>query len=91
MAVLLRIKKIISEKNNDYFISVGPTLAQSISRIQKSPINSTGDSMMQSLYLKPITNEEMSNILLSSKISATGWDEIPVKLLKLSNCCIVEP
>ena len=33
----------------------------------------------------------MSNILLSLKISATGWDEIPVKLLKLSNCYIVQP
>ena len=45
--------------------------------------------MMQSLYLKPISNEEMSNILLSFKIS--GWDEIPVKLMKVSNCYIVQP
>ena len=81
--VLLKIKKRLSEKFNDYFVNVGP----SISRIQKS-INSMADSMMQSLYLKPVTNEEISNILISLTISATGWDEIPVKLLKLSNCDI---
>ena len=33
----------------------------------------------------------MSNILLSLKISVTGWDEIPLKLLKLSNYYIVQP
>ena len=91
MAMLLRIKKIISEKFNDYFVNVDHTLAQSISRIEKAPINSMGDSKMQSLYLKPVTSEEMSNILLSLKISATGWEEIPVKFLKLSNCYIVQP
>ena len=75
---------MISVKFNDYFVNVGLTLAKSVSRIQKSPINSMGDSMMQYMYLKPVNNEEMSNILLLLKISATCWDEIPVRLLKLS-------
>ena len=46
--------------------------------------------MMQSLYLQPVTNE-ISNILLSLKIPATGWNGIPAKILKLSNCYIVQP
>ena len=50
-----------------------------------------GDWMMQYLHLKPVTNEEIPNILLSLRISAISWDEIPVKLLKLSNCYIVQP
>ena len=49
-----------------------------------------GNSVMQPLYLKPVTYEKIINILLSLKNSATGWDEIPVKLLKSSLCYIVQ-
>ena len=45
---------------------------------------------MQSLYLKPVITVEITNILLSLKNSATGWDKIPEKLLKLSMCDIVQ-
>ena len=44
---------------------------------------------MQHLYLKPVTDEEISNIYPPLKSSAIGWDEIPMELLKLLNCNIV--
>ena len=46
---------------------------------------------MLSMYLNPVTNLEMPNILQSLKRSATGWGKIPLKLLKLSISYMVQP
>ena len=69
-------KKIISESFNNFFINIGPTLAKSIPFIDKSLLNSMGDRILESLYLQPVTCEEINNILVSLKNTACGWDDI---------------
>ena len=44
-----------SESFNNFFINIGPTLAKSIPFIDKSPLNSMGDRILESLYLQPVT------------------------------------
>ena len=58
-------KKVISESFNNFFINIGPTLAKSIPFIDKSPLNSMGDRILGSLYLQPVTCEEINNYRLS--------------------------
>ena len=67
-------KRVISESFNIFFINIGPILAKSIPITKKSPINSMGVRVTESLYLKPVTCEEINNILVSLKDTACGWD-----------------
>ena len=46
---------------------------------------------MESLYLKPVTCEEINNILVSLKDTACGWDNISAVVLRLSSQFIVQP
>ena len=50
-----------------------------------------GVRVMESLYLKPITCEEINNILVSLKDTACGWDSISAVALRLSSQFIVQP
>ena len=76
---------------NNFFINIGPTLAKSIPFIDKSPLNSMGDRILESLYLQPVTCEEINNILVSLKNTACGWDDISSVFLKLSTQQILQP
>ena len=84
-------KKVISESFKKFFINIGPTLAKSIPFIDKSPLNSMGDRILESLYLQPVTCEEINNILVSLKNTACGWDDISSVFLKLSTQQILKP
>ena len=50
-----------------------------------------GVRAMESLYLKPVTCEEINNILVSLKDTACGWDNISAVVLRLSSQFIVQP
>ena len=58
-------KKVISESFNNFFINIGPTLAKSIPFIDKYPLNSMENRLLESLYLQHVTCEEINNILVS--------------------------
>ena len=84
-------KKLITESFNNFFINIGPTLAKSIPCINKSPLASMGDMVMESIYLQPVTCEEISKILLDLKNTACGWDEMSASFLGLSSQFITQP
>ena len=75
-------KKLISEKFNDFFVNIGPTLAKRIPIIDKSPLSYMQSSMTESIFLAPVTPTEIEKLVLTLKNSATGWDEINAMLLK---------
>ena len=77
-------KRVISGVFNDFFINIGPSLAKSIPKAKKSHMAYMGDRLLESIYLKQVTNDEICKIILSLKNSATGWDDISAQLLKLS-------
>ena len=84
-------KQIIAENFSDFFVNVGPTLAKCIPEINKSPLEHMGNRVTESIHLNPVTHEEIKQILLSLKNSATGCDDIGVSILKLSSESIVQP
>ena len=84
-------KQIISENFNDFFVNVGPTLAKCIPKIDKSPLEHMWNRVTESIYSNHVTHEEIKQILLSLKNSATGWDDIGASILKLSSESMVQP
>ena len=77
-------KRVISDKFNDFFINVGPNLAKSIPHSKKTPLYCMKNRLIESLYLEPVTSEEIEKILRNLKDSACGWDDLDTKFIKLS-------
>ena len=84
-------KKLITESFKNFFINIGPTLAKSFPCLNKSPLASMGDMFMESIYLQPVTCEEIGKILLDLKNTACGWDEMSASFLRLSSQFITQP
>ena len=68
----------ISEKFNDFFVNIGPTLARTFEKIKGSPEQYLEDRRLNSLFLKPVTTEEVGNIMASLKDSSPGHDEMKI-------------
>ena len=66
----------ISEHFNDFFINIGPSLAKLIPRVKKVPMAYLGDAVQETIFLEPITCDEISTIVSKLKNNATGFDEI---------------
>ena len=82
---------IISNKFNDLFVNIGPTLAKAIPSGSKLPTDYLGDMIKEIIFLTPVDSLEFKNIILSLKISAAGHDDIGAALLKLFIEHIVAP
>jgi hypothetical protein len=83
--------RYIANAFNDYYIDIGPSLANNIST-DHIPIQNSmpGLNLRNSLFLTPANELEISTIInkLKSKTS-TGLDEISCKLIKQSDYVIV--
>ena len=84
-------KKIISDKFNDFFINVGPNLAKAIPKSSKSPLYCMKETALESIFLEPVTEEELNKLIRNLKDSANGWDDLGSKFIKLSLDLIVTP
>ena len=84
-------KNIISEKFNDFFINVGPNLAKNIPKMNKNPLYCMPNSILESMFVEPVTSEEIKKLVMNLKKSASGWDDISTKFLKLSLEYIITP
>ena len=71
---------VISNSFNNYFIHVGPQLAQHIpSHI--NPLNLVNDTM-KSIFIPYISEYEITETVRSLKNSSAGWDFIPASIAK---------
>ena len=71
-------KSVISEKFNDFFVNIGPTLARTFEKIKGSPEQYLVDRQLNFLFLKPVTTEEVGKIMASLKESSPGHDEMKI-------------
>ena len=76
-------KRVISENFNNFFISVGQTLARKIPQQQMPPECYLGPQLLQTIYLSPISENEIKEIVLSLIKSAPENDMI-ADILKIS-------
>ena len=82
---------IICSHFNDFFINIGPNLANRI----KSPNIPTkkylGDMNKYSIFLEPVTQKEIHDIIKSLKDGAPGHDEITAHIMKFCSHHIEPP
>ena len=83
--------EIISNKFDDFFINIGPTLAKSIPRINKSPLSYLGIRLTETIYLASVNEKEIGQLIKSSKDTAAGFDDLNSMCLKISSQFLVKP
>ena len=89
-------KNIISNKFNDFFIDIGPTLARAIpdphpKNNQQKTSHYLGQRLDASVFLAPVTQEDIKLKMKSLNDTATGYGEINAMSLKLVNQFITQP
>ena len=84
-------KNIICNRFNDFFVNIGPTLAKSIPKINESPLSYIGNRLIESIYLEPVTENEINTLIKSLKDTATGFDNMNSMSLKISSETPIKP
>ncbi len=79
---ILKDKKSIANSFNTYFVNVGPTLAQKIPEQVKKPEDFLVGNYNYSMFLMPITPQEIVTITSSLKNGADGVDGVQMKIIK---------
>ena len=77
-------KTTIVEAFNKFYSSVGPKLASKIPGGDLSPTSYIANSNPETILI-PVTQEEVSKIILGLKDSSAGWDNIYSKIVKQTN------
>ena len=80
---------IISNSFNNYFIHVGPRLAQQI-QSHINTLNYVNDTM-KSVFIPYISEYEVTETVNSLKNRSTGWDFIHASIVKQSIKHYIEP
>ena len=82
-------KQMISEKFNDFFINIGPSIADKITKQDKSPAFYIGNKLENSIFIEPVSAPELDDILKTPRKCAPGYDEINIGILNLCLPCIL--
>ena len=69
--------KEIADSFNDFFVNVGSTLAKAIPPVSKSPTQYIKENMVNCLYIRPVTEIEIADIIsdYQRQCSWVGWAE----------------
>ena len=84
-------KQLISERFNEFFVGIGPSLAKKIPPQNVSVSKFMGAKELHSIYLSTVSPSEMNKIISSLKNGAPGHDEISSGILRLIFSHINEP
>ena len=84
-------KQIIAVGFNSYFVNIGPTLANIIPETNQSPIDDMGTCNLNSMFIEPVTENEVQSLIRNLKHSNTGWDSISAAVLKSADRTILKP
>ena len=84
-------ESVISNRFNEFFVNIGPNLANKIPIQNVSPLQFMDDPTVNSIFLSLVTAEEIREILCSLKNGAAGHDEIKASILKSISSYIIDP
>ena len=84
-------KSAIVENFNDFFVNIGHDLAKRIPDVGIFPKKYLGDWVLQTIFLEPVTPEELSKIVQSLKNGAPGHDGVSSQILKETMNAIIDP
>ena len=83
--------ELISNKFKDFFINIGPTLAKSIPCVNKSPLSYLDNRLTESIYLAPVSENEIGQLIKSLKDTTAGFDDLNSMCLKISSQFLLKP
>ena len=83
-------KEVIANKFNDFFVNVGPNLAEKIPTTDKSPTYLM-ERNLNSMAVLPVTESEVISIIKNLKHSSPGWDSISVDIVKNTYSIFIQP
>ena len=84
-------KKEISNRFNNYFVNVGLSLANKIPTTAKNYRDFLPPNNTQSMYIEPVTSDEIKQIIKNLNDGAPGHDDITAKCIKFISNNILEP
>ena len=84
-------RDVISTRFNDYFIEIGPNLAKKIPNPGSQPKFYLKEVMVNSMFIEPVTDDEIHKIVISLNNSAPGYDDVNAQVLKLCITDIRQP
>ena len=84
-------KLLIAETFNEFFINVGPNLAKSLKNNNRIPEYYLKEPILNTIFLAPVTDEELYKIFKNLKNSAPGYDEMKVEPLRNALTHYVNP
>ena len=76
-------KSIISESFNDFFVNIGPNLANKIPNQSKQPESYLGERNSFSIHLTKLEDKEFCEIILNMRNCAAGYDELNKDILMI--------
>jgi len=79
---LITDKNVIVNSFNEFFVNIGPTLAKNIPTTSSQPEQYLVGSYTNSLYLSPLNENELTNIICNLKKSAPGIDGFQPHIIK---------
>ena len=69
---------------NNYFRNVGYETVKKIPNVKSNVQSYLGKRQIQSIFLNPVSENEIVNIINQLPVTSAGYDNIPSKLLKLT-------
>ena len=75
-------KTIIANTFNNFFVNLGPNLAKNIPLIDTDPTKFITHEISQSLFLLPVSENELNNVIKSLNNSSPGADDITPRIVK---------
>ena len=84
-------KAVISYNFNNFFAHIGPQLAAIIDKQSKMPSNYLKTRRINTIMLAPVTCEEVTKWIMTSRDSAPGYDEVKARPLQAVNSVISAP
>jgi hypothetical protein len=83
--------KSITEKFNDFFVNIGPTLANKIPKSNITPQRYLNTRVTESIFLNPVEISEVNKIITNLKNSSPGWDGIGARIVKEVKSYLMTP
>jgi hypothetical protein len=89
--------KIVTDKTaivnefNDFYTQIGPNLSQKIPGSTKQPEDFLCGNYMNSMFIEPVSEQELDNVLAKLKNSAAGCDEIKPDVIRQMHDCFIKP
>ena len=84
-------KHLIANKFNDFFVNIGSSLAEKIPPGQCDPITYVKNGNINTIFLRPVNNDEVMSILKDMRTSSPGWDDLSPKIVKQTYMYFFQP